>query len=579
MPFPSQITVLVASVIVAAAILLYRAALPKPIPGIPYDEKSATRLLGDVPRALSHYKNTGEMMSFLAQKCQELNSPMIQVFMRPFGRPWVIMCDGREAQDIMSRRGREFDRGDMFRDFFAAIIPHQQSVLPTNDQWRHNRRLVADTMSVPFLNNVATYRVYENTIDLIDLWRQKLRLAPKHAFDVYKDVQYCTVDTIWAATFGSSLGISKSQADYLSNLDHIALPPDSKKTVAEIPEGEFPEGWHTLTTIVRSFEIPMNSPLGRHHHWFAIKFYPSYRRAMASRNRLIGSKIEQAWNTFGRGDAADEDKLRCAVDLVVQREVTLAKKQGRAPDRESKFLFDEMAGFLQAGFETTSSTLNWGVKYLTQYQDVQKKLRASLRATHKAAFDKGEQPGAEEIAKARDVYLEAFIDEVMRHSGILSSNIRKATEDVEVLGYRIPKGTDLWMLTNGPSFHSPAFPIDEQKRSTSSREYKGDTERWSTHEDLEVFRPERWLKKESDQGAENGGITFDARAAPLQTFGAGIRGCFGKRLAYLEQRVIYTLMVWNFEFQSIPESMGDFGANDILTHTPKYVRVMLAEAK
>lgn len=32
MPFPSQITVLVASVIVAAAILLYRAALPKPIP-------------------------------------------------------------------------------------------------------------------------------------------------------------------------------------------------------------------------------------------------------------------------------------------------------------------------------------------------------------------------------------------------------------------------------------------------------------------------------------------------------------------------------------------------------------------
>lgn len=32
MYFPSQITILVASVIVATAILLYRAALPKPIP-------------------------------------------------------------------------------------------------------------------------------------------------------------------------------------------------------------------------------------------------------------------------------------------------------------------------------------------------------------------------------------------------------------------------------------------------------------------------------------------------------------------------------------------------------------------
>ena len=121
-------------------------------------------------------------------------------------------------------------------------------------------------MSPPFLNNVAAYRVYENTIDLVSLWRQKMRLAPTHVFDVYKDVQFCTVDTIWAATFGTSLGLSKSQADYLSNFDHIPLPPNSKEIVAEILEGELPEIWYTLTTIIRSFEIPMNSPLGRYHH-------------------------------------------------------------------------------------------------------------------------------------------------------------------------------------------------------------------------------------------------------------------------------------------------------------------------
>ena len=181
---------------------------------------------------------------------------------------------------------------------------------------------------------------------------------------------------------------------------------------------------------------------------FAINFYPSFRRAIASRNRFIGQRIQQAWDAFGDGNAANGSKTRCAVDLVVDREGALAKKQGRVPDRNSKFLFDEMAGFLQAGFETTSSTLNWGVKYLTKYQDVQKKLRASLRALHKEAFEKGEQPAAGDIAKAREPYLEAFIDEVMRHSTILSTNVRVATRDADVLGYRIPKGMDLFMLVS-----------------------------------------------------------------------------------------------------------------------------------
>lgn len=261
--------------------------------------------------------------------------------------------------------------------------------------------------------------------------------------------------------------------------------------------------------------------------------------------------IKQAWEKFGREDASSRSdskhtsnrKTRCAVELIVEREAALAEKEGRAPDQKSPVLFDEMAGFLQAGYETTSSTLNWGVKYLTKYQEVQTKLRASLRAMHKDAFDKGEQPTAEAISMARIPYLEAFIDEVMRHSGILSTNSRVATQDATVLGYRIPKGTDVYMLvraasppltmttanvigqTNGPSFISPAFEIDDNKRSATSRQYKGDYERWHENHDLHLFRPERFIRSAAEP---EGGESFDARAAPMQTFGAGVRACYGK---------------------------------------------------
>lgn len=182
----------------------------------------------------------------------------------------------------MTRRGREFDRADIFREFFHAVIPLQQSNLPTNDQWRFNRKLVSalhsrivsvrthglqvgDAMSTSFLNSVGAYRVHENTIDLIDLWREKIRLSHNHAFDVYRDVQYATIDTIWAVAFGKSSKISRTQATHLSKMSSIPLPAEQDATV-KIPETALGEVWDMLSTIVSSFTIPMNSPLGRHHH-------------------------------------------------------------------------------------------------------------------------------------------------------------------------------------------------------------------------------------------------------------------------------------------------------------------------
>ena len=90
-----QTTALLAGVLVTLGFLLYRAALPKPIPGIPYAQYS-NRLFGDVPDALKYHAKTSETVAFLASRCEELKSPIVQVFMRPFSRPWVVLVDSRE---------------------------------------------------------------------------------------------------------------------------------------------------------------------------------------------------------------------------------------------------------------------------------------------------------------------------------------------------------------------------------------------------------------------------------------------------------------------------------------------------
>jgi hypothetical protein len=76
--------------------LLYRFLLPKPIPGIPYDEASIHRLLGDVPDLVAWQKAHQEPWGSMVKKLKDLDSPIIQLFGRVGGKPWVVIADARE---------------------------------------------------------------------------------------------------------------------------------------------------------------------------------------------------------------------------------------------------------------------------------------------------------------------------------------------------------------------------------------------------------------------------------------------------------------------------------------------------
>nr|POE66093.1 cytochrome p450 1a5 [Quercus suber] len=427
-------------VILVACVLIYRSLLPKPIPGIPYDKKSAARILGDAPDAMKYQAETGEILAYLKLKCKELNSPIIQMFMRPGGKPWVIMTDGREV--------REFDRSRIFADMLISLYPKTHIIMKTDDEWRWNRRLVADAMSPDFLNNVATHMVYKQTQVLVNLWRQKARLCSGYVVDVQPDVVRCTVDAMFAATFGVGLGTNKSQIEYLSGLDRIDLPK-SRDTVVQIPQHGLPSSWSDFQKVFKSSELAISSPLGRTAHWLAVTFSPSLRKSIKIRNQIVQDQVEHAWETFGKGDdSTDIDQVRCIVDLLVAKEAKLARKEGRVPDRNSKNLFDELSGFIVAGFDTTAATLSWGFKYLTTHQDVQNKIREELRNTFPESYKTGSQPSAEEFSKSKLPYLDAFSEEVLRHCCVVPANIRETMQDSVVLGHVVPKGADLYMLVS-----------------------------------------------------------------------------------------------------------------------------------
>jgi cytochrome P450 len=228
---------------------------------------------------------------------------------------------------------------------------------------------------------------------------------------------------------------------------------------------------------------------------------------------------------------------------------------------------------LVAAHDTTSTTLLWGIKYLTKHQGIQSKLRSTLRSTFTNARSEKRVPSAHEIATAQSHYLDAFIEELNRHSttGMPSRN---TTKDAVVLGHVIPKGTRVFFLTPGGGIIHPAYDIPDHLRSEQYlKAGGGKTGTWDPN-GIELFNPDRWLVYDKEMDS----VVYDAMAGPHIAFGGGLRGCFGKKMAYLEMRLAIVLMVWTFKFLEVPEKYGGWEAQDGLTHVTVQCYVKLAKA-
>lgn len=66
---------------------------------------------------------TKEIWSYIRHLAIELDTPIFQMFMRPFGKPWVILTDFRESQDIQLNRQHEFDRSKYIGEVFGPLLP------------------------------------------------------------------------------------------------------------------------------------------------------------------------------------------------------------------------------------------------------------------------------------------------------------------------------------------------------------------------------------------------------------------------------------------------------------------------
>ncbi|OLN97437.1 Cytochrome P450 3A11 [Colletotrichum chlorophyti] len=559
-----------AVVLALVAYLLYHKLLPKPIPGIPYNKGATKTLLGDIPSIIKAVTKDRTTHKWMLSQIQNHDSPITQIFPRPLSKPWVVLADFRETEDICMRRTREFDRAPLWVDIFAGALPEGHVHFPTNEKWKAHRRLLQDLMLPAFLNGVAGPAIYTNAEDFVRLWNRKADLANGRPFDVEKDMFHTALDAVMTFTFGKDFFHSavRPQLNALKDLSGNTHQGFEEDAPVKFPEVTISKELQSILTITDAGEGQAASPVPRLTWKFRERFDRTLRSALNTRKEFFLQEIARAVDRL-TANSENKTSVRSAIDLMIQRELIAAEKEGRKPDIFSKTMLDEIFVLIVGGHDTTSTTLLWGIKLLADKPAVQSLLRTAIQDAHCTAFDERRNPTFKEIVSHTNIpYLDAVIEEIIRCSGTVNSIQRVATVDTEVLGHRIPKGTQINMLGRGPSMCQPAFRLDENLRSSSSKKAAvgGHVRSWDEDTDMAAFIPERWLRL-SENG--EGPMVFDPLSGPLLTFGLGTRGCYGRKLAYVEMRLLVTLIVWNFKLLPCPKHLSGYDGVEGVTYKPQ----------
>ncbi|KAK1974771.1 cytochrome P450 monooxygenase [Colletotrichum cereale] len=525
---------------------------------------------------IGHVKKTGEMFDWMGAQNIKHRSPIIQVFGRPFSKPWVIISDFYETQDILVRRSKEFDRSAFTADLLGGVIPEHHSRWQTNDEYKSRRRLVGDILTPSFLNKVAAPLLHESTTRMTELWREKERLARGRPFWAMKDISHCALDAVLGFTFGpglESLSATQPNVDFLSSLPSLPSDENDGDEITDIlkpvkfphaPPNPVIEG---LLKISDSLETAMKSPFPVLAHWF-LRQRPAMKTAIRLKEDLLRRQVELS--TVRVQSSCKDHTVRCAVDEMVRRESSQAAKEQRPAAFHTRLFYDELYGFTLGGHESTANSHQWAVKTLARHQSQQDKLRSSLREALPVAVAKKRVPTSQEIMQVRCPYLEASIEELYRVSLTAPNCVRGATQDTEILGCHIPKDTVVFLAWNQAGYTQPGFPVDEALRTPGARTAatnKGYVGSGGTGDvsglDTKVYAPERWLVK-NDDGRE----TFDATRGRNMIFSMGPRGCYGRKLAYVQIRMLIVLLLWNFQLEELPYELNTNGAYDKLTREP-----------
>jgi cytochrome P450 len=248
--------------------------------------------------------------------------------------------------------------------------------------------------------------------------------------------------------------------------------------------------------------------------WFPTPRNVRTNRAIAHLYRVVDGFIAQGRT---RKEPADDLLSR----LVAARDDDGSGMTARQLREEAMTLY-------LAGHETTALTLTWSWYLLSQHPEAEAKLVEEWQRVLG-----GRSPTPDDLHNLP--YTDAVITEAMRVFPPVYLIGREAIRDLELGGYRVRKGTTIfmsqWVSHRDPRYFGP---------------------------DPEAFRPERWLD----------GLAKRIPKYAYYPFGGGPRVCIGNTFALMEAAILLATVGQRYRFTLDPDAVIE--TNPQITLLPKY---------
>ncbi|XP_038150207.1 cytochrome P450 2K1-like [Cyprinodon tularosa] len=228
-----------------------------------------------------------------------------------------------------------------------------------------------------------------------------------------------------------------------------------------------------------------------------------FKETNRKKNFALFSQLKQTLNP---------EMCRGFVDAFLVRKQTLEASGIKNSQFHDENLLVTVTNLFNAGTETTSTTLRWGLLLMAKYPKIQEQVQEELR---NVIGDRQVQ-----VADRRSLpFTDAVIHETQRLASIVPNALpHKTSRDITFQGYQIKKGTTVYPLLTSV-LHDP-----------------------SEWEKPHSFHPAHFLDKEGK---------FVKRDA-FMPFSAGRRICLGESLAKMELFLFYTTLLQHFRFTPAP---------------------------
>lgn len=318
---------------------------PRVLPGVPHNRRHVRVVFGDMPAVAAFQSKTGCTQSeavFEVVNRGPTQSPIAQLLTPSFMPNAILMIDDpREVEDILRRRGREFDRSSMTAAFFEPLLPKASISQFTTPELKSQKKLWADSITSDFLTKVVAPHARRTASQLVDIWQ--LKALSGVAFEAQTDFLDATMDLMWALVLGSDLGILD---DNFSSIANVLKPQlnikhdgggETGETGGENTAGKLSKAAKSS----REMFFQVTKFLGDESSYIRsgsaawrlklIKFTPRYhsvRKNMDFEMQHLVATARERFQHLGQSQSAGWDaKETCAMDLVLRRELLAAKKE------------------------------------------------------------------------------------------------------------------------------------------------------------------------------------------------------------------------------------------------------------